>query len=92
VLVWDARDGVRGVALDALPAGRSAEVGLPAPTPEEFAARLALALAVSGVGLAAWTADFDPPHLVGTWLEVIADPQFAASHGYLDVPEAEPAG
>ncbi len=92
VLVWDAGGGVRGAALDALRAGRGAEIGLPAPTPGQFAARLAQELTVSRAGLAARTADFDAKRWGRTRLEVIADSLFAASRGYLDVLEAQPAG
>lgn len=92
VLIWDAGHGVRGEALDALLAGRGAEVGEPAPGPDEFASRMAEELSVSEAALARRTADYEAGRWGRTSLAKIADPLFDACLGYLDVLEAQPRG
>lgn len=90
VLIWDLTGGLRQDALDALRDGRGAELGHPAPQPEEYRARMADELAISAAALAARTADYDARRWNRTPLERIADPLFEACLGYLEVLEAQP--
>ena len=90
VLIWDLAGGLRQNALDAVREGCSADFALPAPSPDEFRARMADELAISAAALAARTADYEAKRWSRTPLERIADPLFEAVQGYLGVLEAQP--
>ena len=90
VLVWDLAGGLRQDALEAIRDVRGADLGQPAPQPQEFSARLADELAISAAELTARTADYEAKRWSRTPLERIADPLFEASLGYVDVLEAQP--
>ncbi len=89
VLIWDLSDGLRQNALDALRDGQGADLGDPAPQPDEFSARMAAELAVSTSALTARSADYEAKRWSRTPLERVADPLFDASLGYLDVLEGQ---
>jgi len=88
VLVWDLADGVRESALAALAEGRGAEIGLAAPEPGEYAARLREELAVSLAALRGHTQRYEDKRWSPGKLAPIADDLWRSADGYLDVLSA----
>jgi hypothetical protein len=88
VLVWNADEGVRETALAAVADGRGDEVGLAAPSPDEYAARLRDELAVSLAALRGATQWYEDKRWSPGKLEPVADHLWRAADGYLDVLSA----
>lgn len=86
-LVWD-NSGVREETLAALRDGRGEQVRSPAPTPAEYAARLAAEREVSLRALGERTRDYDDRRWRPGKLEPVADALWLAAEGYLDVVAA----
>ena len=87
-LVWDATSGVHDHVLAAVAAGNGESVRTPAPTEDEYAARLRDELAVSHGALRAATVTYENRRWGQGKLESIADPLWSAADGYLDVLDA----
>ena len=87
-LVWD-ETGVREDVLAALRDGRGETVRSPAPTADEFSARMRDELAVSRRTLSAATAAYEQRRWSPGRLEPVADALWRASDGYLDVLGAD---
>lgn len=88
VLLWDVADGVREEALAALRAGDGASMGTPAPTVDEFVARIDAELAVSLAALRDRTEAYDRRRWSPGRLEPVADALWECAGGYLDVRDA----
>lgn len=88
VLVWDAADGLRSHAFDALRGGRGGSVRADGPTPEEYEARMDEELRISLAELVRRTREYETEHT--TRLGVRADALHDAARGYLDVLAARP--
>jgi hypothetical protein len=91
LLVWDEASGVIEEAVAALREGRGAAAGLPEPSTQQLAARLAEELAVSLAGLRASTSEFDRDRWRRGGMAPAADALWRAADGYLDVLDARTA-
>lgn len=88
VLIWDLADGVRADALDALREGDSEPVRPPAPSEDEFRARIADEVRISLDTLRAATGTYADRRWAPGKIWPIADALWHASEGYLDLLDA----
>ena len=85
VLIWSQATGLAETNLAAVRDGHGADVGLSAPTANEFAAQLAAEQATSLASLRDRTLDYSEHRWGRGTLEPLADALLRASQGYLDV-------
>ena len=88
LLLWDASEGVRRAALEALRTGHADALRLAAPSGAEALARLRAELAVAEAAVAAATVDYAERRWAPGRLERVADPLWRRTSGYLDVLHA----
>lgn len=88
LLVWAIETGIDEAALTALREGRGHAAGLPEPSPDELAARLADERAISLQSLRAAATAYNDRQWTPTKLGPTADALWRASEGYLDLLDA----
>ncbi len=87
-LFWDRETGLDEDVLAALREGRAEDVRIPAPTPEEFRARMAEDVAVSLAAVRERTRAYESQRWARGGFTAAADELWEATSGYVDLVDA----